>query len=177
MRRRGAQNESNFDPAVKESLVEAPAAPVIATVLARADATEHKAASDDVKTAKLAESAADFKLPWICPSAVIDDFLYLGARFSAEGKEGLQALGVTRILNCCSSTNLFPKDFEYLTHPLRDSSNQECLSIFKSCVDFIGAHNSRLSLAHWPLFVDKAKETKTGVLVHCQVHCASRAAM
>jgi len=84
---------------------------------------------------------------------VIPDFLWMGDKDDAYSKGALQQNGITHVLNCADDVDcFFPNDFEYLQLFVKDCGEDAGISrVFEEAKDFI----------------EKCKEEKGKVLVHC----------
>jgi len=100
----------------------------------------------------LCSSSVKKSLGGAYPSAIVDNFLYLGSYENAKNKQQLQDLGISHIINVAGELeNEFPKDFKYKDIKLDDTS-----------VTNLGQH-----LDDALQFIDEARAASSKVLVHC----------
>eukprot|EP01112_Ceratiomyxa_fruticulosa_P009760 TRINITY_DN2558_c0_g1_i3.p1 TRINITY_DN2558_c0_g1~~TRINITY_DN2558_c0_g1_i3.p1 ORF type:complete len:219 (+),score=37.77 TRINITY_DN2558_c0_g1_i3:161-817(+) len=76
------------------------------------------------------------KMLYVPPNMILPN-LFLGSYHSTQNKDHLKSLEIKYILNLCPSKNLFPDDFVYLHCAIRDSSDEDVLSLFPKLFSFI----------------------------------------
>jgi hypothetical protein len=83
----------------------------------------------------------------------ITSFLFIGSAVASRDRELLKSHQITHILNLTRSPNAFPNDYIYEAIPLRDTAHENLtMEIIQRAVKFI----------------NKAKNAKGRVLVHCE---------
>lgn len=89
------------------------------------------------------------------PIEVIDN-LFIGSIGAALSKENLKNANIGSVLVCAGLKPAFPDDFIYKQMNIKDSQDQEVISLFEDSNNFIreNLQNGRKVLVHWYILLE-----------------------